>query len=179
MVISKRKLKRQHPFLFWATLLSIILISSVNIPIFLIEKIENILIFMGVAIFVSLSVFLVNSCTLVDTKTDMCKLYFLFDGTTIAVCSGIVFTVGLFLVVLPNDFQMLAFQAALLAIDIFSFQGNAKVILAYCKYKCWETIVFKIALFIGMMIHMVLAVYFIINSFGSVPVSDDRRDQLQ
>ena len=58
---------------------------------------------MGVAILFSLLVFLINSCALVDTKTDMLKLYFLFDGITIAVCSGIVFIVGLFLIVLPSD----------------------------------------------------------------------------
>ena len=69
--------------------------------------------------------------------------------------------------------------SVLLMVTYFAFQGNCKVILAYCKYKCWETIVFKLSLFIGMMIYIILAVYFIINSFDAIPISKEKMSQFQ
>ena len=134
---------------------------------------------MGMTIFISLTTFLVNSCSLVDTKTHMCKLYFLFDGITIAGTSVIIFFIGLVFIVQPPDSQIIMPLATILALSFFSFQGNAKVILAYCKYKFWETIVFKISLFIGMMIYVILAVYLIINSFNAISLSEDQINKFQ
>ena len=52
---------------------------------------------------ICLPTFLINSYSLADTKGDICKLYFLFDGITIADFSAIIFFIGLVLIMRPPD----------------------------------------------------------------------------
>ena len=98
-VIVKRKLKEHPCFLFWASLFSIVFISSANVPFFLFSEPLDKVIYFGVSIVVSTPIFIVSSCQLADTKRDALKLYFLFDNITIAYCTAAIGYVGIVTIV--------------------------------------------------------------------------------
>ena len=97
----KRKTKRQHCVLYWGCLLATLLLSCVNIPIFMVADITALSAIAGGVIVFVLIFFIVNSCKLVDSKGDLCKLYFLLDSITVALCTAIIGFVGLLSIILP------------------------------------------------------------------------------
>lgn len=99
--IVKRKTKRQHFILYWGCLISTLLLSCVNVPIFMVSDIGTLTALVLIVIVFVIVFFTVNSCKLADSKGDMLKLYFLLDSITVALCTAIIGFVGLLTIILP------------------------------------------------------------------------------
>lgn len=176
--IVKRKVKKQHCVLYWGCLISILLLSALNVPVFTLYSPTILTVILIFSVVFSLAFFTVNSCKLADTKGDMCKLYFLLDSITIASCTAIIGMVGLLTIILPPQPQVIPI-AVFLNVAYFMFGGNSRIIFAYCKYKRWQAVVFKLTVLIGLLVYVVLAAYFMKNSFNALPITADKQDTLK
>ena len=160
----KRKIVRQNLILYWGCLLSTILISAINLSFFFYDNTLNISIMTIITIIISYVFFIVNSCKLVETKKDMCKLFFLFDNIFVALSTAIVGYAGVLTIVLPPEPYVLPISI-LICFSLFLFAGNFRVVLAYCRYNQWQLIFFKLAIFLSLLIYLVMAAAIMKNSF--------------
>ena len=113
---------------------------------------------------------IIGSCMLCETKTDCLKLYFLLDTILLASCTAMVGVIGVTYVVCPLD------AVPLIALitwssQIFIIAGNSRIIIAYAKFKKWQTIVFKLGICVGLLAYLIMATYFMMHKFLGVPDS--------
>ena len=137
-------------------------ISFINIPVFMVEDVMTLCIIVMVIIIVTYIIYFINSCTIAKTKSDLCYLYFLFDTVFVAKCTAIAGLFGLFMIMLPMNVPIMM-MAVLVNMDLFIFAGNCRIILAYCKYKTWQVLVFKMTIFFCQIFYIIIAAYVMTN----------------
>ena len=164
----KRKKVEQNLFLYWACLVCILFLSYINIPIFLGDNVDLIIALIFVQIALCFIIFITNSCFLAQTKSDLCYLYFLFDTIFVAICTAVVGFIGILTITMPPNNPQAYVVSILMNICLFLFGGNSRVILSYCKYRKWQVVLFKMSLLLGLLAYLVLAAYFMKNSFQNV-----------
>ena len=74
---------------------------------------------------------------------------------------------------------MIIMTAILINMDLFIFSGNCRVILAYCKYNKWQVIIFKLTVFCCLLLYLVLAAYFLTNSFIATQIPKENEEALK
>ena len=107
------------------------------------------------------------SCTLSQTKKDCLMLYFLLDAIFIAAITAIVGVIGIVYLTMPSQ-SLAKFTLFLWTLQIFIIAGNSRVLIAYIKFKKWQTIVLKLGICLGFLSYLIMATYFMIHSFPNL-----------
>ncbi len=95
----------------------------------------------------------------------MCAIYFLLDSIFVSFFSAAVGMAGIMIIF--NSSYAGIIILSFMVLNLFMFAGNSRVIVAYVKYKMWQTIIYKISILLGLFAYLILASYFILNSFNS------------
>lgn len=101
------------------------------------------------------------------------------DSIFLAFCTADIGFIGMLTISFPPGEPTSIVISIILTINLFLFSGNSRVIIAYVKYKRWETIVLKITIILGLLDYLVLAAYFMRNSFSAIPLSPDVVENFQ
>ena len=103
-------------------------------------------------------------------------LYLLLDTILLASCTAMVGVIGCSYAIMPLS-ALPMISLIIWSSQIFIIAGNSRVIIAYAKFKKWQTVVFKLGICIGLLAYLIMATYFMMHHFPGVP--DDMNDTLK
>ena len=124
---------------------------------------------MCVAVFI-LTLNIIGSCIFCETKKDCLMLYFLLDTILLASCTAMVGVIGCTYAMMPPN-ALPIISLIIWTSQIFIIAGNSRIIIAYAKFKSWQTVVFKLGICLGLLAYLIMATYFMMHHFPGVPDS--------
>lgn len=127
---------------------------------------------MGSLIFVSLVIFIVNSCKVAPSKKAAFCLYFLLDNLILVNLAALIGFIGMITVLVAKFNVETYIFVVLLGITWFMYTGNFRVTFAYVKWKKYQVIWGKLGLLFASLVYLAIATYFMRFSFNFGPKTD-------